>query len=158
MGIRAGLRPPRIPLLYLVHLSTATTQKRSAPPWVIFRSARWVSIGSAPTVSQAKDESKRDFSRVYKGVSNSLNVNENFGDHAQADGLVYNEVSSRGLRWLRKQSLCSHLSPCRVLLQPLSQCQKTCRRLSKTPICATTWQANGITNYRKPRGRISKNP
>src|SRR5471032_405497 len=40
----------------------------------------------------AKDESKRDFSRVYKGTSNSLNVNENFGDHAQADGLVYNEV------------------------------------------------------------------
>jgi len=34
----------------------------------------------------------KDFSRVYKGASNSLNVNENFGDHAQADGLVYNEV------------------------------------------------------------------
>ena len=48
-------------------------------------------------MSQAKDESKRDFSRVYKGASNSLNVNENFGDHAQADGLVYNEVRRTGV-------------------------------------------------------------
>ena len=39
----------RLPLLYLVHLSTAATQKRSAPPWVKFGSARWVNIGSAPT-------------------------------------------------------------------------------------------------------------
>ena len=34
----------------IVHLSTAATQKRSAPPWVIFRSARWVNIRSAPTL------------------------------------------------------------------------------------------------------------
>jgi len=40
----------------------------------------------------AKDESKRDFGKVYKGTANSSKLNENFGGHARADGLVYNEV------------------------------------------------------------------
>nr|WP_269800071.1 low temperature requirement protein A [Janthinobacterium sp. 67] len=34
----------------MVHLSTATTQKSSTPPWVKFGSARWVNFRSAPTV------------------------------------------------------------------------------------------------------------
>src|SRR5471032_1545245 len=41
----------------------------------------------------AKDESKRDFGKVYKGSANSSKLNENFGGHARADGLVYNEVA-----------------------------------------------------------------
>jgi hypothetical protein len=40
----------------------------------------------------AKDESKRDFARVYKGCANSLKVNGIFRRQAMAVGLVYNEV------------------------------------------------------------------
>ena len=54
------------PLLYLVHLSTAATQKRSAPPWVTFRSARWVNIRSAPTAAP------KDMNSVAASAINAL--------------------------------------------------------------------------------------
>jgi hypothetical protein len=50
LSLSAFQTPPfQIPSCNLVHLSTAVTQKRSAPPWVTFGSAWWVNIGSAPT-------------------------------------------------------------------------------------------------------------
>ncbi|MEW6319307.1 MAG: hypothetical protein AB1670_23350, partial [Pseudomonadota bacterium] len=40
----------------------------------------------------AKDESKRDFAKVYKGAGKSLKVNGIFSRRGEAGGLVYNEV------------------------------------------------------------------